>query len=187
MVVTAKSFPPLDLSNQTDIPNLDLLNRTHRTSGQHNPIYELIKPYHEFPKKIEGDTLWLANDYGNGGKDWKYIWTKSDVDEIWKAVEDFEKKGLPLTAITKDLFPLPKLSPLLHQIRHEILYGKGFVLFKGLPVDKWTLKQSAIAYMGLGTHFGYFVSQNGKGHTLGHVKDLGHTNPGTIVSHILYF
>ena len=27
--------------------------------------------------------------------------------------------------------------------------------------------------MGLGTHLGYFVSQNGKGHVLGHVKDLG--------------
>lgn len=27
--------------------------------------------------------------------------------------------------------------------------------------------------MGLGSYFGYFVSQNGKGHVLGHVKDLG--------------
>ena len=27
--------------------------------------------------------------------------------------------------------------------------------------------------MGLGAYFGYFVSQNGKGHVLGHVKDLG--------------
>jgi hypothetical protein len=30
-----------------------------------------------------------------------------------------------------------------------------------------------VAYMGLGTHLGYFVSQNGRGHVLGHVKDLG--------------
>lgn len=29
------------------------------------------------------------------------------------------------------------------------------------------------AYMGLGAYFGYFVSQNGRGHVLGHVKDLG--------------
>lgn len=27
--------------------------------------------------------------------------------------------------------------------------------------------------MGLGTYLGYFVSQNGRGHVLGHVKDLG--------------
>ena len=25
----------------------------------------------------------------------------------------------------------------------------------------------------MGAHFGYLVSQNGKGHVLGHVKDLG--------------
>lgn len=27
--------------------------------------------------------------------------------------------------------------------------------------------------MGLGTYFGYFTTQNGRGHVLGHVKDLG--------------
>lgn len=27
--------------------------------------------------------------------------------------------------------------------------------------------------MGLGAYFGYFTSQNGRGHVLGHVKDLG--------------
>lgn len=27
--------------------------------------------------------------------------------------------------------------------------------------------------MGLGTYLGYFVSQNGRGHVLGHVKDIG--------------
>jgi hypothetical protein len=27
--------------------------------------------------------------------------------------------------------------------------------------------------MGLGTYLGYFVSQNSRGHVLGHVKDLG--------------
>lgn len=58
-------------------------------------------------------------------------------------------------------------------MRYELLNGKGFILFKGFPVEKWGNHKSAIAYMGLGTYLGYFVSQNGKGHVLGHVKDLG--------------
>ena len=37
----------------------------------------------------------------------------------------------------------------------------------------WGLHKSAVVYMGLGTYMGYFVSQNGRGHVLGHVKDLG--------------
>ena len=40
-------------------------------------------------------------------------------------------------------------------------------------MEAWGNQKSAIAYMGLGTYLGYFVSQNGKGHVLGHVKDLG--------------
>lgn len=58
-------------------------------------------------------------------------------------------------------------------IRSELLNGKGFILFKGFPVKKWGNYKSAVAYMGLGTYLGYFVSQNGRGHVLGHVKDLG--------------
>lgn len=51
--------------------------------------------------------------------------------------------------------------------------GKGFILFKGFPADLWGGHKNAVAYMGLGTYLGYFVSQNGRGHVLGHVKDVG--------------
>lgn len=65
------------------------------------------------------------------------------------------------------------MEPFLTAMRDEILNGKGFILFKGLPVTVWGLHKSAVAYMGLGTKLGYFVSQNGLGHVLGHVKDVG--------------
>jgi len=58
-------------------------------------------------------------------------------------------------------------------MRAELVNGKGFILFKGFPVDEWKNHKSAVAYMGLGVHIGSFVSQNGRGHVLGHVKDLG--------------
>lgn len=70
-------------------------------------------------------------------------------------------------------FKLPRLASFLESIRNELINGKGFILFKGFPVEQWGNHKSAIAYMGLGTYLGYFVSQNGKGHVLGHVKDLG--------------
>lgn len=54
-----------------------------------------------------------------------------------------------------------------------MINGKGFILFKDLPVTEWGNHKSAVAYMGLGTYLGYFVSQNSRGHVLGHVKDLG--------------
>jgi hypothetical protein len=73
----------------------------------------------------------------------------------------------------QDKFPLPIMESFLGAIRNEILNGKGFILFKGFPVEAWGNHKSAVAYMGLGTYLGYFVSQNGLGHVLGHVKDVG--------------
>jgi hypothetical protein len=59
------------------------------------------------------------------------------------------------------------------ELKTLLLNDQGFWLFKNLPVKQWGLKKSATAYMGLGAHLGYFTSQNGRGHVLGHVKDLG--------------
>lgn len=73
----------------------------------------------------------------------------------------------------QDKFHLPNMSGFLEALRKEILNGKGFLLFKGFPVKDWGNAKSAVAYMGLGTYLGYFVSQNGLGHVLGHVKDTG--------------
>lgn len=51
--------------------------------------------------------------------------------------------------------------------------GQGFILIKGLPTDQWPIEKSAAIYLGIGTLFGNTLSQNRKGHVLGHVKDLG--------------
>lgn len=61
----------------------------------------------------------------------------------------------------------------MQDLKKILVDGQGFFLFKGLPVTAWGLQKSATAYMGLGTHLGYFTSQNSRGHVLGHVKDLG--------------
>ena len=40
-------------------------------------------------------------------------------------------------------------------------------------MERYSREEQAIAYMGIGSHFGSARSQNAKGHLLGHVKDLG--------------
>ncbi|TVY44995.1 Taurine hydroxylase-like protein [Lachnellula subtilissima] len=144
-----------------------------KTSGQHPPLPELIKNYSDFPKEIKGATVWKADDYTNNPERWVHVFNSEEVAEMSAAADKFLADKTPLTGISKDNFPLPKLSILLASIRAEILNGKGFILFKGFPVEKWGNHKSAVAYMGLGTYLGYFVSQNGRGHVLGHVKDLG--------------
>jgi hypothetical protein len=105
--------------------------------------------------------------------DWIFRLSDADRAEIADAVEGVEARGLDIKDIGRDDFALPRLGEGLAAVRDELVNGRGFVLIRGLPVGDLTRRQSAIAYWGLSTHFGRAVSQNGKGHLLGHVKDVG--------------
>ncbi|TGO27905.1 hypothetical protein BPAE_0035g00480 [Botrytis paeoniae] len=144
-----------------------------KTSGQHPPLYDQLRPYSDFPNEITGETVWKAEDYINNPERWVHVFNEEEIAELSAVADKFIAEKIPLTGISQDTFRLSNLSTLLASIRTETLNGKGFILFKGFPVEKWGNHKSAVAYMGLGTYLGYFVSQNGRGHVLGHVKDLG--------------
>lgn len=74
------------------------------------------------------------------------------------------------TQATVDL-PL-ELQATLLSLRHKILHGPGFYVLKGFPVQRWPIEVTAAAYLMVGAYLGNAVSQNGKGHLLGHVKDV---------------
>lgn len=142
-------------------------------SGQHPPLYDLIRPYSDFPKQIVGPTVWRPEDYANNPERWVHPFSEAEITEISRAADTFIASQIPLTGITKTNFQLPGLAGSLQSMRHELLNGKGFILYKGFPVIEWGSHKSAVAYLGLGSHIGHPVSQNGRGHILGHVKDLG--------------
>ncbi|KAL7275942.1 hypothetical protein RUND412_001099 [Rhizina undulata] len=144
-----------------------------KTSGQIEPIYSLLQQYSNFPKEITGPTVWKAGDYKDHPDRWTRAFSAEEIQEINAAADAFLDAGYELTDINKELFPLPKLAVFLELVRQELINGKGFILFKGFPVELWGIKKSAVAYMGVGAYLGWFVSQNAKGHVLGHVKDLG--------------
>jgi hypothetical protein len=108
-----------------------------------------------------------ANDH------WIYTLSNTECDAIAGAVASIEKREIAIKDIKRDEFAMPGFARAMAGLRDELINGRGFVLIRGLPVAAFTRKQSAIAYWGLSTHFGRVVSQNGKGHLLGHVKDVG--------------
>ncbi|BCS04666.1 TauD/TfdA family dioxygenase [Aspergillus luchuensis] len=152
---------------------LDVFPDGLKTTGQHPPLYEHIHPFDKFPKEITGPTVWKPEDYSNNPEKWTHRFTEEEIEELSAAADGFLEAKIPMTGISKSNFPLPNLAARLHELRADLLDGKGFILFKGFPVEKWGNHKSAVAYMGLGTYLGYFVSQNSRGHVLGHVKDLG--------------
>jgi hypothetical protein len=105
--------------------------------------------------------------------DWIYELSGNECGQIVAAVDGIEKSGLGIKNIRKDDFRLAGFADDLAGIRDEFLNGRGFVLIRGVPVADMTREQSAIAFWGIGAHLGRAVSQNGQGHLLGHVKDVG--------------
>ena len=89
------------------------------------------------------------------------------------AAEATARRGLPLMEIGRDDFVLPTLGPVLARIQGDIIDGRGFVLIRGVPIAGRRREIAARMYWGIGAHLGDAVSQNAKGHLLGHIKDLG--------------
>src|SRR6516165_10535490 len=124
-------------------------------------------------KTIEGPAAWRGADIKDAD-DLAHLLTDAEIAELDAAVVGIVRGGIDHIAIDRHNFALPQLGKRLSQIRDEILLkGRGFMVIRGVPVGRYSIAEAAAAFLGIGAHFGRPVSQNGKGHILGHVKDLG--------------
>ena len=76
------------------------------------------------------------------------------------------------TGVIGDL-TAPAIARLADEIRQELIDGKGFVVLRGLPLDRWPRRDAFIAYWLLGNALGQPVPNNAHGDMIGHVVDLG--------------
>ena len=58
-------------------------------------------------------------------------------------------------------------------MRDELINGRGVVLIRGVPVDRYDKERASKIYWGVGMHLGAPWPQNAKGHLLGDVTDHG--------------
>jgi hypothetical protein len=124
------------------------------------------------PPEIQGPSAWYGSDLTRRS-DWLERLSLEEVSEVERAVRALSSESRDITTIHSEDFPLPTLGPRLKQLLDDVLNGRGFVLLRALPVGRWTKREAAIAFFGIGTHIGSARSQNARGHLLGHVKDLG--------------
>lgn len=123
---------------------------------------------------------WSAADLADVSR-WSYRITETDASELAAAVASVRDRGVALVDIRQEDFPLGAFSRVLADVRRELMDGRGIVMMQGFPLDRFDREGTAIAYIGLGAHLGQTMSQNGMGHILGHVKDLGgdYNDPNT--------
>jgi len=109
-------------------------------------------------------------------EDWVEPLDETEVAEAERVVRSLEKSMVGLTSLAAKDVPLPRLGPRLRGVLDEVMKGRGFVLIRGLPVERWTKRQAAIAFLVIGVHLGNLRMQNAEGHLLGHVRDLGRSS-----------
>ena len=122
---------------------------------------------------IVGPDAWRGADLSRSA-DWIRAFTAAEVDDLGRAVETARRRGLDLSHLDSPDFPLPVLGPVLPGLRRELIWGRGFVLLRGLPSAMTRLPEAAWVFWALGCHLGRPVPQNARGHLLGHVRDLGY-------------
>jgi hypothetical protein len=124
-------------------------------------------------KTIEAAVAWRGLDLKNTSE-LTYLLSDAEIAELDGAVQATLGRGIDHIAIDRSSFELPRLGRELSRIRDDVLLrGRGFIVIRGIPVERYSMAEAAGAFIGIGLHFGKPVSQNGKGHILGHVKDLG--------------
>jgi hypothetical protein len=146
-------------------PEETMTDNSWTPGPRHREPAELMKP-------IVDPAGWRPEDLQES-QVWAYRLSDAEIADVFDAVAAVEASGLELKDVNGDDFPLPVFGPALAEVRDEVVNGRGFAFLKGLPVEGRSRFQNACAFWGIGMHFGGAISQNAKGHLLGHVKNIG--------------
>ena len=122
------------------------------------------------PATIGGPAAWRGPEVAPS-TDWIYRLGADDIAALESAARTCGDR--PLDRIGRDDFALPTLAPRIREWSRELAGGRGFVLLRGLPVDRWGERLSSVAYWGLGHHLGIPGGQNPDEELLGHVRNYG--------------
>ena len=134
------------------------------------------------PQILESQAEWRAADVAVP-EQWTEVFSEAELQELDAALRTVQAKTTDPLAISRDDFPLPKLSQRLAEVERELIDGRGFVLLRGLDRSRYSQEEMELLYWGIGMHLGRPWPQNRHGHVLGDVTDQGksgddHTSRG---------
>jgi hypothetical protein len=132
---------------------------------------------------LSGPDAWLGSALTASPEVWTRRFTGEELAALDSAADQLLARGWPGDAGLTG--PRPSgvdpsadrgsaiIAALIAGLQDELLFGRGFVLLRGLSVDDEPARVAARLWA-LGGHLGRPVSQNARGHLLGHVCDLGY-------------
>jgi len=119
---------------------------------------------------ITGPEAWLGREMERS-TEWIRSLSPRAITELDAAIDGLKQRGLAWPHFGRSDFPPPTFSRDLSSVLHELEEGRGFVLLRGIPVDRYTEGELKSLYWGLGAHLGAARYQNVQGELIGEVRD----------------
>jgi len=124
------------------------------------------------PQPLEIASEWRAEDFPEDSL-WIETLAPAEINEIDAALRHALARSADVLDIENKDFPLPTLQKRLRTIEANLINGRGFVLLRGVPREKYSQSEMEMIYWGIGMHLGAPWPQNQYGHVLGDVTDQG--------------
>ncbi len=94
---------------------------------------------------IQKPSAWAAADFVDN-ESWIHVLNDTAKAEIDQALAVANQCGLSTDKLSVENFPLPTLSTDLKQHANELENGRGFLLLRGLPVERYSDEDITVIY-----------------------------------------
>ena len=135
----------------------------------------------KLPDRIDEPNVWTGADMADE-EEWLVQLSADDVAEIVSALETVRKGGIPPQNIRRDDFRLPGLAQKLEDAYDTIENGRGFLVLRGWPSERYSYQENLAAFCGVASYFGEARVQNYEGEAVVNVideaKPYDHTSRG---------
>ena len=120
--------------------------------------------------------LWRSADLPHTDS-FAYDLDPDELGVLTDAAQRIHAEGRNVEKIVSDELPLGPLRPRIDELRRELMQGRGLVLLRGFPVDRFPRGVVELLFWGVGLGLGTAVSQSVMGERLGHVVDVTAEDP----------
>src|SRR5438105_1833178 len=106
-----------------------------------------------------GRSVWFGKDLAKT-KDWIFPLPRDTIDEVDHCVGRLRSSGKRLEDIGTSDFPFSTIAEEIEAFKQEIATGRGFVIVRGLPSERYSDDELGKIFWGFGAHFGLAMRQS---------------------------
>jgi hypothetical protein len=121
---------------------------------------------------ITDPSAWRGEDMARRS-DWVIQLQPEHITELEAAMRAAMASGIEVTQLTREHFPIPGVADEIARWSAELQTGRGFLVVRGLPVERYDDYEVRTIFWGLSLYMGTALSQNSYGELLGDVYDEG--------------